>query len=78
MGKKRYITVTKEIDVDVDIELSDIDTEDLVAELQSRTDSPAVSTSLDEIAKQISFGNKDRALELTANYIYQETGRIVS
>jgi hypothetical protein len=75
---KKRIYVTKEVEVDVEVNLDDIETDDLIAELQSRTGSAGVISSLDEIAKQISFGNKDRALELTTEYIYQATGRILS
>jgi hypothetical protein len=79
MSKK--ITVSTElryVDIDVEISLGDINTDDLIEELKSRGGGFNGDTTLDEIAKQIAFGNNDRAIDLTKNYIYQNTGRIVS
>lgn len=68
------------IEVEVEVWLSDIETDDLIAELQSRGLCVQGETDIDieEIYKQFSFGNESRAVQLTKSYIENATGKILS
>jgi len=64
--------------VEIEIDLSEIETEDLIAELQSRdVNSHITSIELDDIYKQFAFGNEARAVELTKQYIENTIGRVL-
>ena len=71
----RYITVN----VDVDVDLSDIDTEDLLEELERRQKAPegGVDISLAQIFDQFYLGNENRSTEMTKCYLQQVTGRVL-
>jgi len=71
------VTVYKEIE----IELSDIDTEDLIDELESRHLVPRtydLIQDLNQIADGISLGQMLTANKLLEDLIYKHTGRIVN
>lgn len=68
--RKRYMSV------EVEIDLSEIETEDLIAKLQSRDINPTItSIEIEDIYKQFAFGNESRAVELTKQYIENTIGR---
>jgi hypothetical protein len=69
--RRKYINTT----VDVEISLSQIETEDLIEELKSRGEYFATDVGLEDIYKQFAFNNNDRAVELTKRYIEQNLGR---
>ena len=68
------ITVYKEID----IELSDIDTEDLIYELESRNELLPYKTILQNLADAIMMNQTKVANRLISDMIYKETGRIIN
>ena len=68
------ITVYKEID----IELSDIDTEDLIYELESRKELLPYKTILQNLADAIMMNQTKVANRLISDMIYKETGRIIN
>ena len=68
------ITVYKEIE----IELSDIDTEDLIDELESRNEMLPYKTSLQNLADAIMMNQTKVANRLISDMIYKETGRIIN
>ena len=73
----RYITVTTEVDVDID--LDSIDTDDLVAELESRGESILESSDLHETLVAIwqkRRQGQDYQRELD-DLIYNGLGRVV-
>ncbi len=71
-NRRRYISV------EVEIDLSDIDTEDLLSELKSRdVQAHTPSVDIQEIYKQFAFGNKSQAVMLTKQYIENAIGRIL-
>jgi len=73
----RYISVTTEVDVDID--LDSIDTDDLVAELESRGESILESSDLHETLVAIwqkRRTGQDYQAELD-ELIYQGLGRLV-
>lgn len=70
--RRRYMSV------EVEIDLSEIETEDLIAELQSRNINPPIkSVEIEDIYKQFAFGNEVRAVELTKPYIENTIGRVL-
>jgi len=80
--KNKIRTVSVEVNVgyvDVEIDLSNIGTDDLVAELESRGNySHITSVDIEDIYKQFSFGNEARAVELTKKYIENNIGRVIA
>jgi hypothetical protein len=68
------VTVYKEID----IELSDIDTEDLIYELESRNELLPYKTILQNLADAIMMNQTKVANRLISDMIYKETGRIIN
>lgn len=64
---------------EVEHEISEWDTEDLVAELERRrAEVPwGSAASLEDMYVAMKFGNKDRALELLREYLMAVTGRIL-
>ena len=68
------VTVYKEIDID----LSDIDTEDLIDELESRNELLPYKTILQNLADAIMMGKTKVANRLISDMIYKETGRIIN
>ena len=73
-----YKTITTEVDVDVD--LSDFDTEDLVEELRERG-TQGVSfddtETLTKIWQHDREGRKDEAYVLMREYVLEKLGRVV-
>lgn len=73
-----YKTITTEVDVDVD--LSDFDTEDLVEELKERG-SQGVSFDETETLTKIWLhdreGRKDEAYALMREYVLEKLGRVI-
>ena len=73
-----YKTITTEVDVDVD--LSDFDTEDLVEELKERG-SQGVSFDDAETLTKIWLhdreGRKDEAYALMREYVLEKLGRVI-
>jgi len=68
----------RSVSVEIEIDLSDIDTEDLLAELQSRdVQAHTSSVEIQDIYKQFAFGNEVLAVMLTKKYIENTIGRIV-
>ena len=65
--------------VHVDVDLRDIDTEDLLEELERRQKAPESGTdiSVAQIFDQFYLGNESRATELTKRYLQQVTGRVL-
>ena len=68
------VTVYKEID----IELSDIDTEDLIDELESRDEMLPYKKNLQNLADAIMMNQTKVANRLISDMIYKETGRIIN
>ena len=68
------VTVYKEID----IELSDIDTEDLIDELESRNEMLPYKTIINNLADAIMMNQTKVANRLISDMIYKETGRIIN
>ena len=68
------VTVYKEID----IELSDIDTDDLIYELESRNELLPYKTILQNLADAIMMNQTKVANRLISDMIYKETGRIIN
>lgn len=64
------------IDVDVDIDIAEIDTADLLAELDERGDRLG-STGLLEIYEAMKFGKNETALELMRTYLQDTLGRVL-
>jgi hypothetical protein len=73
-----YKTITTEVDVDVD--LSDFDTEDLMEELKERG-SQGVSFDETETLTKIWLhdreGRKDEAYALMRDYVLEKLGRVI-
>jgi hypothetical protein len=73
-----YKTITTEVDVDVD--LSDFDTEDLLEELKERN-SQGVSFDETETLTKIWLhdreGRKDEAYALMREYVLEKLGRVI-
>jgi hypothetical protein len=73
-----YKTITTEVDVDVD--LSDFDTEDLLEELKERG-SQGVSFDETETLTKIWLhdreGRKDEAYALMREYVLEKLGRVI-
>jgi len=70
------------VSVDVDIDLSDIDTEDLVNELKDRDEEGARMTvdeqnTLTKIWIHDREGRKERAYELMRKYVLNRLGKVV-
>ena len=70
------VRVYKEIEVDID--LSDIDTEDLIDELESRNEMLPYKTILQNLADAIMMNQTKVANRLISDMIYKETGRIIN
>ena len=70
------VTVYKEIEVDID--LSDIDTEDLINELESRNEWLPYNSILQNLADAIMMNQTKVANRLISDMIYKETGRIIN
>lgn len=65
---------------EVEHEISEWETEDLVAELERRrveVPSWASGTAIEDMYVAMKFGNKDRALDLLREYLMAVTGRIL-
>lgn len=77
---ERSVTVYKEVEVDV--YLSEIDTDDLIAELRSR-DCQFIGGGgidpviLDNLYEATVFGMKDKQQDLVKELVYQGIGRII-
>ena len=71
-----YVTVS----VDVDVDLSDIDTEDLVDELKDR-DEGYISLAEHDVLTKIWIhdreGRKEQAYELMRKYVLNRLGKVV-
>lgn len=80
MVRRKYKSITKEIEVDIDVDLSDFDTDDLIEELKSRnvnwTENPDLE--LEDIYKQFAFNNEQKAISLTKKYIEQTLGKTLN
>ncbi|WP_176317899.1 hypothetical protein [Burkholderia vietnamiensis] len=65
--------------VTVDVDLRDIDTDDLVEELERRRKHPEESgdVSIKQIFEALYVGNDAAALDLTKRYIQDTTGRVL-
>lgn len=65
--------------VTVDIDLRDLDTEDLVDELERRRKNPGPNddVSIKQIFEAFYVGNDNAALDLTKRYIQHTTGRVL-
>ena len=70
------VTGYKEIEVDID--LSDIDTEDLIDELESRNEWLPYKTIINNLADAIMMNQTKVANRLISDMIYKETGRIIN
>lgn len=74
--------MSRRIYMHVAVDLSDIDTEDLSEELQSRDDAPLkapdeATTSLQEIYYALKFGLNDRAIELMRRHVSDQLGVVL-
>lgn len=74
-----YVSVSKLVDVDIDVDLSEIDTDDLVNELESRAlDIPhADERAIPKIFEALYVGNESQALELVRSFVQSATGRVL-
>ncbi|MCA8502203.1 hypothetical protein LGN13_10905 [Burkholderia multivorans] len=65
--------------VTVDVDLREIDTEDLIEELERRRKNPEQQedVSIKQIFEAFYVGNESSALELTKRYIQHATGRVL-
>jgi hypothetical protein len=79
-NKSRTVSVEVNVGyVDVEIDLSEIETADLIAELKSRGNQEYVtSPELEDIYKQFAFGNENRAVQLTKIFIENNIGKTLS
>lgn len=69
---------TVQVTVDVDVELSDIDTDDLVEELESRGHDYSDSAKLlTEMFYAFKLGKEVRAIEIAKQIAMQHTGMIL-
>jgi hypothetical protein len=73
----RSVNVHTYIDIDVDLE--DIDTDDLIEELKSRNTGPIDNSSEDvtEMFYAFKLGKTDRAMEIAKKIACDYTGRIL-
>jgi hypothetical protein len=73
----RYVSVSANVDIDVDLE--DIDTDDLVEELKSRNVNVPDGNPDDVVEMFYAFklGQTDRAMELAKKIACDNTGRIL-
>lgn len=70
------ITVSTTVDIDVDVELSDIDTSDLISELESRgVEGVDHAPALQAMFQALSLGQEDEALKLLRAYLCDCLGR---
>ena len=67
-GRKSYVTV------EVDVDIGEISTEDLLSELKCRGDG---GDSLNEIYYSLKLGRDDKALELMRKFVCDQTGKIL-
>ncbi|HEF4739585.1 hypothetical protein [Burkholderia cenocepacia] len=65
--------------VTVDVDLREIDTDDLIEELERRRKTPEQpdDVSIKQIFEAFYVGNESSALELTKRYIQHATGRVL-
>lgn len=65
--------------VHVDVDLRDIDTEDLLEELERRQKAPESGSdvSIAQIFDAFYLGNEARAVEMTKSYLQATTGRVL-
>ncbi|HGL4260226.1 MULTISPECIES: hypothetical protein [Burkholderia cepacia complex] len=65
--------------VTVDVDLREIDTDDLIEELERRRKNPEQpdDVSIKQIFEAFYVGNESSALELTKRYIQHATGRVL-
>ncbi len=72
-------TVSVNAYVDIDVDLEDIDTDDLIEELKSRNVGVPDGNVEDvtEMFYAFKLGNKDRAMELAKKIACDHTGRIL-
>jgi hypothetical protein len=68
-------TVSKYVDVDVDIE--DFDDEDLMDEVERRNLIPKMPINFNRLADEINLGHKSIVNKMLEDAIYKDTGRIV-
>ena len=73
---------TISVNVDVDVELDDIDTQDLIDELQRRGQQLGFreidnTELLEKIYQALVFNNQIQLIALSRDLIYNTTGRIV-
>jgi hypothetical protein len=74
---RRTVNVTAYVDVDVDLE--DIETDDLIEELQMRKAGISEGTAgdVEEMFYAFKLGRNDRAMELAKKIAQDHTGRIL-
>ncbi|WP_334034719.1 hypothetical protein [Burkholderia cepacia] len=65
--------------ITVDVDLRDLDTDDLVEELERRRQNPEQpdDVSIKQIFEAFYVGNESAALDLTKRYIQHATGRVL-
>jgi len=69
---------TVQVTVDVDVELSDIDTDDLIEELESRGHDHLDSAELlTEMFYAFKLGKNERAIEIAKKIAQEHTGMIL-
>jgi len=74
-------TVTVRIDTEVDVDLDDVDTDDLINEIETRGIKCIQDREiedfdeLDKIYHLITFGLKDRAIEEMHSYLREKLGK---
>lgn len=72
------VTVSTTVDIDVDVELSDIDTSDLISELGSRgVEGVDYAPALQAMFQALSLGQEDGALKLLRTYLCDCLGRVM-
>ncbi|MFD4120329.1 hypothetical protein ACFWQD_03400 [Alcaligenes faecalis] len=72
------VTVSTTVDIDVDVELSDIDTSDLISELESRgLDHIDHAPALQAMFQALSLGQEDEAMKLLRTYLCDCLSRVM-
>lgn len=76
---RRYVSVSHStyIDVDVDVPMEEISTEDLLDELAERDTKQAAPHGLTGIYELMALGKREEAYEAMRIYIMDATGRIL-
>lgn len=76
------VSVYKDVEVEVDVELSDFDDDDLLEECRSRGITPGITQGENEqrlldIAQALQLNRSEDAMRLLEDLVYDCTGRIV-